>query len=287
MIEINIFTFILLLKNRREYTNALKYFLIQAIGRSVILWRIFFRGGLERGLRDSLLVIRILLKIGLAPFHIWYLTILLRINYINILIIITLQKILPIYIIMLICSHFLKLLNLVFFFNILVIVIIRLKVWGVKIILGVSRVYNCFFILLRISEISVWLGYIIIYFLGLLVLILILRFLGLNQEIVLLKLGGRNKISILFLFFSILNLRGIPPIIGFLGKIIVIQFLIKRRQIFLIGILILCSVYVLYIYIRFCYLNLLNISRKRFLLLRGINELRGLRLIIFLRIIRI
>lgn len=55
------------------------------------------------------------------------------------------------------------------------------------------------------------------------------------------------------LFFNLLSLGGLPPFLGFIPKIIVIQLITINNQLFLLTFIVLITLITLYFYIRLCY----------------------------------
>ena len=71
-----------------------------------------------------------------------------------------------------------------------------------------------------------------------------------------LKFNNILFIEIIILFFSFLSLGGVPPILGFIGKIIVIQAILIKMNLVLIIVLIVGSVIILFFYFCFIYKNI-------------------------------
>jgi NADH:ubiquinone oxidoreductase subunit 2 (subunit N) len=95
IIEFNLIIFIPLLLNthlKNSSLTALKYFIPQAIGSILILFFIILGNQKSENLlflNNHLLSIGIILKIGLIPFHSWFVSLITKVNFINIFLLIT------------------------------------------------------------------------------------------------------------------------------------------------------------------------------------------------------
>nr|YP_010555941.1 NADH dehydrogenase subunit 2 [Comatella stelligera]UYR95509.1 NADH dehydrogenase subunit 2 [Comatella stelligera] len=258
---ISIIPIILSNQNRRNIEASIKYFIIQAIAASLLLNATlinFWNNGswlITNPLNifsNQIITIALLLKIGLAPFHFWYPEVLQGINLINGLLLTTWQKIAPIIIIFNIINN----LNI----NILTfcsITSILLGAWGGlnqthtrKIIAFSSITHIGWIILISIYNINLSLLMFLIY-----IIINLSIFISLiNNNI--LNIANSNKNNIInpwnasTLSLSLLSLGGLPPLTGFLNKILALNILINNN-IFLSTIpLIISSLISLFFYIR-------------------------------------
>ena len=67
-----------------------------------------------------------------------------------------------------------------------------------------------------------------------------------------------NKKNLIVFLIGFLRLGGSPPFLGFYAKILVVQVLLSHGQVFIMGILVISSVFLLYVYMRFFYYMVTN-----------------------------
>lgn len=113
------------------------------------------------------------------------------------------------------------------------------------------------FLLALLNKKFLWFTYFIFYFFIIINVILIFNKFNLNfiNQIYIIKF---NKIVIIFLFFNILSIGGLPPFLGFFPKILII---IRLKNYLLIFLIIICTLITLYFYLRLIY-SLLLINFK-------------------------
>lgn len=269
ILELNLLSFIPLItinKSKLESEAAVKYFLAQSLASAIFLLRtasillafnLFFSN-------NSILIFisfRLLLKIGAAPFHIWFPQVIRDSSWFNCIILTTWQKIIP----LLILSQTLLLNSLI----ITLIASTNALVGGMggilqtqlNTLIAYSSIGHLRWILAIINKSHyTLLTYFIIYITTTAIIILILNSTNtysIKQITTPTILDSTLKYLILFLLLSI---AGLPPFTGFIPKIIVIITLIQEAPLLLL-ILILGS----FINISY-YLNIiinLIISRKK------------------------
>lgn len=268
-LELNMLSFIPILNsNKNILTNeaSLKYFLIQAVASiificSAISNTLFF--SLFNNTNFSLhtvffINIALLLKLGAAPFHAWFISIINGISWINCFLLITWQKITPLCILTyLIFNH--KLLILISSLSLLVGSIGGLNQTQLKKILAFSSVNHLgwiftsmilnknlfslyFFLYIFINAIIVWTSNL--------------------YKINSIKHIFTLNITWLFIL-RIFSLGGLPPFLGFLPKLLILQALISKN-LFLSFTLVITTLVTLFYYLRLTYISiLLNNSQSK------------------------
>lgn len=198
--------------------------------------------------------ISLIIKIGLFPFHMWVIFISKKLNWINNLVIITWQKIIPILILIKTILNFLA--YHLILLSIITTSIILISTLLIKPILILSSISNSSWIIAPILNqplISmVYWGF------YLLLLYPIIKWI-LKHTYNNISLTHRIKIKYIFLF---LRLGGIPPLIGFYCKWIVFKSIIEQKsQSFNMLAFIFSACINFFIYISICYKNM-TISKK-------------------------
>lgn len=250
-LELNIIRVIPILSysNQIKREVGIKYFLIQSCGSFLLL----FRGlNLLNSIRFILgLRIALLIKIGAAPFHFWFPNIAESVNWFQLYLLRTLQKLSPLVLLFYSLTKDSKVL-------IILSILIRGAIGAVgginemflRKILAFSSINHLGWILIPLLEINrVFLVYFLIY------CILILRvFFLLNRlEVFHLNQLYRIRVSVIRgvrLFVRILSLGGIPPLIGFFPKWILLQEIASIGGLFCIYFILCSSVITLFFYIR-------------------------------------
>lgn len=210
------------------------------------------------------MIIATILKIGRAPIHYWIPIIIDRLNWIKIFLLLTWQKINPLIILYYILN--IKIFNIFIFISIIIRTLSRLNYYSLKKIISFSSINQLRWIILSINFNKLINIYILFYFYLIWIIIKLFKFINLNNINQIYNLILKNKFLLIFLFFNIISLAGLPPFLGFFPKIIII---IKINNYLIIFIILIFSIIILFIYLRIIYsiimLNSLklNIFKKK------------------------
>ena len=289
-LELNILAFLPIISNQGvwAFENTIKYFLVQSVASIIFLSSRIMVNFLPSYFSD-VGTISILLKLGAAPLHRWFISILKTCSLTVLFFLSTIQKILP----LLVCFNLWLKSWILVLFSVITFILILLSTPGIiniNKILGVSSVMNLIWFLLSTqTSYLVFFLFFIIYTTILYCLILILFNLIVTRFY---ELGGvsvRLKTLLVYLFMS---LGGMPPFLGFLGKICVLkENMYSMDSVFLVS-LVLASLRVLYLYISrsFFFLCMVpyqkisipqnKISYQRIVILGGIVLVNYVRLLV-------
>nr|WVH44980.1 NADH dehydrogenase subunit 2 [Tipula legalis] len=267
-LEINLLSFIPLMMN---YNNlmaseaSLKYFLVQALASSVLLFSVIlmmFSINMNWYFNEfnSMYLVMInsclLLKMGAAPFHFWFPGVMEGLNWTNNFILMTWQKIAPLMLI----SYFIipSMFILFAFFSVFMGSIGGLNQTSLRKIMAFSSINHLGWMLAAmLSNENLWEFYFTIYtFLSLTILMLLnlLKISHINQTFFIMN----NNPLIKFLMLTLLlSLGGLPPFLGFMPKWLVIQYLSMNNNILLMIMMVCLTLITLYYYIRICYASFL------------------------------
>nr|YP_009443900.1 NADH dehydrogenase subunit 2 [Speleketor irwini]ATU07121.1 NADH dehydrogenase subunit 2 [Speleketor irwini] len=258
-LEINLMSFIAIIANNSNILlneSSMKYFLIQALASIILLLSILIftlNFSLYFNLPEKTLMLMIqlplLIKLGASPFHTWFIDLMKNMNWLNCFILMTWQKLAPLFIITYMTSK-----------SYLIIMIIILSAlvggWGglnqldIKKLLAYSSVNHIAWMLVAsLISLSTLLFYFTFYMI--LNLLVILSFTQMkisfiNQSFILNKMNILTKILLLI---SLLSLGGLPPLLGFLPKWTIINFMMQNNMTFIALTLILSSLLTLYYYL--------------------------------------
>nr|AVN68096.1 NADH dehydrogenase subunit 2 [Blattella vaga] len=262
-LEINLLSFIpIMSSNENIFTTeaSLKYFLVQALASSVLLFLIISKTMMEdmfslvsSSTSSIILTTPLLLKGGAAPFHWWFPSVMEGLNWSNCFILMTLQKITPLILI----SYSMKMSAFYTFVIIMSVIVGSIGGYNqisIRKILTYSSINHMGWMLsaMLLGE-NLWSMYFLIYsFLTMTIILIISPFQisFINQTFL---INNDNPIMKFLLFTSLLSLGGLPPFLGFLPKWLIIQSMMNNNLSFMITIMVVVSLITLYYYLRISY----------------------------------
>lgn len=198
-------------------------------------------------------LVAILIKLGAAPFHAWVPRIVESLSWIVLFILLTVQKLNPLFILFTwdffsffrIKIVFLAILSSLVLGSFLGLIQVR-----VRMLLIFSSINHIGWILSAfIFGLKLTFFYFFVYILLLRAIVFPLSKFNL-QHVNQLASHSLGVVWAPFLFFNLLSLGGLPPFLGFLPKWLVLQQIINGNFFFLSLVIILCSLLVLYFYLR-------------------------------------
>nr|YP_010946830.1 NADH dehydrogenase subunit 2 [Rhabdoblatta marginata]WGO57587.1 NADH dehydrogenase subunit 2 [Rhabdoblatta marginata] len=262
-LEINLLSFIPLMSNSNNiFTTeaALKYFLIQALASSILLFIVISKSLIESiftiinpSITSIMISTPLLMKSGAAPLHWWFPSVMEGLSWNNCFILMTIQKISPLMLI----SYMINFNSFMTFIIILSVMIGAIGGYNqtsIRKILTYSSINHMGWMLtaMLMGE-NMWILYFTIYsFLTLTIIMIIHPFQisFINQTHL---INNDNKIMKFLLFSSLLSLGGLPPFLGFLPKWMIIQFMVMNWSMIVITLMVVFSLITLYYYLRISY----------------------------------
>nr|YP_009170142.1 NADH dehydrogenase subunit 2 [Panulirus cygnus]ALE28933.1 NADH dehydrogenase subunit 2 [Panulirus cygnus] len=253
-LELNLMSFIPLMTSKKSELSceaALKYFLIQAVGSALVIFSAPLLIGSQ--MFYSSILLALLLKVGAAPFHFWLPAIVDGLNWIQLIVLMTVQKAAPMFLITLIpnSSFFYYILMSAAMLSSLIGSVGGLNQTSLRKILAFSSINHIGWMLASMTTgESSWLIYFIFY----MVISSSICLLFNHQQLFWLPDLVMGKASLpytnLLNSFSLLSLGGLPPFTGFIPKWIVIESLSCKAMILPLLVLIVSSLITLYFYLR-------------------------------------
>lgn len=223
IIEINTILFLsILCSSSAGRKRIIKYFIIQAAASITIVLSVLL---VSSNTTFSLLLAQgsLVIKLGAIPGHIWYISIIQDLKWLNIFILSTIQKIIPLRILSRLSPHF----------AITVFILIsRLggllgtKSRSIKRLLAYSGVLNVGWLLGSTMSINSFLFFFLCYFFTIRGVVHILSS---NESALMLdSKSGFSSADTIFIGALLLSLAGLPPFINFWAKLLVLKVIIFR-----------------------------------------------------------
>lgn len=263
-LEINLVSFIPLIYVKNNYyssESSIKYFIIQRIRSIVLLFGIIILS-FDLIINQSIIIMNcsLIAKLGIAPFHIWLPGVIEGLRWINCLILSTWQKIGTLILISYIIVN--RIIIIPSIISLIIGSFGGINQNSIKKLIAYSSINNIGWIIIGITiRFSLWINYFVIYIFivfNLIYLFMKIEINYLNQFIVNLFYSPL-KINISIILFSF---GGLPPILGFLPKLIVIKSLIVNSITIILIIIIITSLITLFYYIRISILIIIINSIK-------------------------
>nr|UQJ75209.1 NADH dehydrogenase subunit 2 [Allotermes cf. paradoxus] len=260
-LEINLMSFIPLMSSQENiFTTeaSLKYFIIQALASSVLLFLVVMKAlispNLSTGLSiyEHVIMVPLLLKMGAAPLHWWFPSVMEGLSWTNCLLMMTVQKAAP----MMLTSYLMSI-DLPTMMIILTSVVIGsvggMNQTSIRKILTYSSINHTGWMLMALlGGSNLWALYFLVYSLLTTTVTTITKLFNISFINQTMTFNGEKMIKYM-MFTSLLSLGGLPPFIGFLPKWTVIQMMITNELNFIMTLMVVMSLATLYYYLRMCY----------------------------------
>uniref|UniRef100_UPI0030028C17 NADH dehydrogenase subunit 2 n=1 Tax=Limassolla uncata TaxID=3019672 RepID=UPI0030028C17 len=256
-LEISMISFIPLMVSKKIISaeSSIKYFIVQSVSSSLLMLGMLImimKGGYNY---DYMVKSSLLMKMGVAPFHNWILTVIEGLKPHMMFIMLTINKVAPITIM----SYMLSSMILLICLNALMASIMSINQNSVKKLLTYSSIMNMSFVLIIIKLNLMWTVYFLLYS----ILLLMMTILMINFKIIYMNqiIMTNNKMSSNILIWMImLSMGGMPPLVGFSIKYMVLQVMINTKMYLTLSIMILASLIMMMVYLRLTFISMMNSS---------------------------
>ena len=256
-LELNILRFLPIISSKEnvEIENSIKYFLIQRWASITFLIRFFFFFVVNNNF-FILINLRLFIKLGISPFHSWFISILKTSSLNTLFILSTLQKIIPLIIILNTKVNSILILIVIFLTLIFILSLLPSTI-NIKKVLALSSINNIIWLIIStLFSLKIILLFITVYIYILLGVVIIYNFYSLSVFNQINSIVFLDKFSILMIFIS---LGGMPPLLGFLSKMLILKILISNFiRMVLVFIIVMSSLLLLYFYLSRIYFYLTN-----------------------------
>nr|QHN89260.1 NADH dehydrogenase subunit 2 [Aphis aurantii] len=259
-LELNLFSIIPILNFKSSIYSieaTMKYFLIQAFASILLLIFLINKNFYFFNNSNILIMMPLLMKLSLMPFHLWLPSMMEGLNWTSCLLMMTWQKISPLIMI----SYLNTNKNLIFLITLISMnSMFGLNQNSMRKILAMSSINNSTWMLFAILlNNKLWMNYFLIYSMLNFLIIKILNNYKINyiNQLKFFNLNFFFKLNMMMLIFSIM---GLPPMIGFLMKWMLIKTLIYNHMYLIMMMLIMLTILNLFFYIKMSYFMLFNFN---------------------------
>nr|WRY72500.1 NADH dehydrogenase subunit 2 [Zyginella mandali] len=258
-LEIMLVSFMPIMISSKMITSqsTTQYFIIQSVSSTLLMVGVMLMVVKGDYNYSYLINTSLLIKMGVAPFHSWVLTVIEGLNYFAMFLLLTVMKIAP----LMLLSYSMKSISLIIIITMMVGSVMGLNQNSLKKLIGYSSIYNMGLLISLLKFNIMWMLYLTVYSITLSMLML-----NINKE----KIKFINQMIIkefsinkkLSLWLNMLSMGGMPPLLGFTIKFMVIQILMTNNFMIMLVMMILSSLLVMFFYLRMTFLSIMNFSSQ-------------------------
>nr|QBZ38160.1 NADH dehydrogenase subunit 2 [Purohita sinica] len=259
LMEINLFMFIPIMSKNKVTNQSIKYFILQSFSSYLLIFSILMMSIFDSSWNNSMFTsVALLIKIGMAPFHMWIPEIMKMISWNECFILSTLIKITPMILMNKLCSF--KLIILPISLSLIMGSLSGFNQTSLKKIMAFSSVFNMSWMLTSFYlKKKILLIFISIYFL---LTFKIMKFFKINSMVYVNQINHLNLENKMKINLMMLSMMGLPPLMGFLPKWFILKELSNKSN-FISMCMILTSLMSIFMYIQMNSISLMNLSYKK------------------------
>nr|YP_010945299.1 NADH dehydrogenase subunit 2 [Japanagallia malaisei]WMI45366.1 NADH dehydrogenase subunit 2 [Japanagallia malaisei] len=253
-LEISIMSIMPMISNKNFLSSeaSVKYFMIQSISSSMMMLGVLLLLINSKIEYQIILTSSMMFKMGVAPFHNWILEMIESVELMVMFLLLTIMKIAPLNML----SYLMFKNNLFICMSLLIGSMLGLTQTSMRKMMCYSSIFNLSFILASISMNSIWWLYMMIYSTMLIMILLLMNKMNINY-INQLSLN-ENKMSLkMNMWLAMLSMGGMPPMMGFMLKLMIIQMMMMNKEFLLSIIMIVSSTLVMFYYLRMSFISIL------------------------------
>nr|QXJ42362.1 NADH dehydrogenase subunit 2 [Euprymna scolopes] len=255
-LELNLMSFLPLMNIKGKMLEAeasMKYFIIQSMSSSVLIfgsimmyiynlsWYTMFNN-----MVTNLILLSLVLKLGGAPMHFWLPNISKQMSWSILFMLLTWQKLAPLFMLSLVNSNF-TLIMIISMLSTLIGSMMALNQTNLQLIITYSSISHLGWMT---SMILINNSLTLFYFINYIIISIPLMHL-ISSEIGnhMFMLTQKNNINNMIIISMILSLAGLPPLLGFMSKLIMLIFMVNMKLFILCLFLLLGTLISLYFYL--------------------------------------
>nr|URX53085.1 NADH dehydrogenase subunit 2 [Cryptotermes austrinus] len=269
-LEINLMSFIPLMSSQENiFTTeaSLKYFIIQALASSVLLFLVVMEilinqnPMVSKDIHEYVIMTPLLLKMGAAPLHWWFPSVMEGLSWENCLLMMTVQSAAP----MMLISYLMKpspLILMIVLMSVTVGAMGGMNQTSLRKILTYSSINHTGWMLMALlGGSNLWVLYFTVYSLLTMAVTTTAKLYNISFINQTTSMSSKSATKFI-LFTTLLSLGGLPPFIGFLPKWTVIQMMITNNLSSIMTMMVVMSLATLYYYLRMCYSSLIILHNE-------------------------
>nr|QDI93375.1 NADH dehydrogenase subunit 2 [Quernocoris caliginosus] len=268
-LEMNLMSFVPLISTTKNTFNSqgvMMYFLIQSLGSVMfimfILTNKYMFIYLNSDLIKNLVLITMMIKMGMPPFHLWFPEIMNKVKWTMCMMLMTWQKIAPMYIMSMVITLN-KTSILVICISAITGAIGGLNQTSTRKIMAYSSINHMSWMVACAATFKKsWLTYMMIYSIMMLMTSMMMHeynIMFINQMNIFLK----KKMDKIIIIFMLMSIGGLPPFLGFIPKWITIQYMISTNEFIALTIMAISSLITLSYYLRMSSTMNMNMSHSQ------------------------
>nr|YP_010381709.1 NADH dehydrogenase subunit 2 [Augilina tetraina]UDL72084.1 NADH dehydrogenase subunit 2 [Augilina tetraina] len=269
--EINMISFLpIITKTKKMKDQSMKYFIIQSLSSLTMLLSMIMNLKIKTPINfENLLMLSLMMKMGMIPFHMWIISLMEKLTWMNCLMMNTIQKLTPTLIIPQMIN--LKLTLMPMMLSLLFAPIMMLKTNSMKKIISYSSIYNSPWMVysMFISKKMFLMSFSIYMFLNL----MLMKKMKSYNIMFLNQITEKNLLTKLNLTINMISMSGMPPMLGFFPKWMILN---KMNDLsYLISMTMMISTIIsTFIYMKILSSTLMNqTTKKKFFKKKDFNEL--------------
>nr|YP_010849306.1 NADH dehydrogenase subunit 2 [Krisna quadrimaculosus]WGG89446.1 NADH dehydrogenase subunit 2 [Krisna quadrimaculosus] len=242
--EINLMSFLPLISMKSILNSefSIKYFIIQSLGSMLIMMSLMMIM-MKLNNFNSIMNCSLIMKLGSVPFHNWVVSTIDGLSYESILILSTIMKLSP----LIMLSYTKENLMVFVYLSMLIGSINGLNQSSMKKLLTFSSIFNLSMMIYSLPMNLLWIQMMMIYSLMMTSIMIIMTKFKINymNQMIMIE---KNNLKKLMLTFCMISLGGLPPLMGFQIKVMMMDLMLKNNEYIMIINLILTSMLTMYYY---------------------------------------
>nr|WRQ18147.1 NADH dehydrogenase subunit 2 [Dryodurgades tortilis] len=232
--------------------SSVKYFIFQSISSTMMMLGVLLLLTNSKIEYQMILTSSMMLKMGVAPFHNWLLEMAEGLELTALFLLLTIMKMAPLNML-----SYLSLKNNMFImFSLITGSVFGLNQNSMRKVMCYSSIFNMGFVLSVISQNSIWWLYMALYSIMLMMVLFLMKKMKIfymNQ----ITLNENKMMLKLNIWMAMLAMGGMPPMMGFMMKLMVIQTMMMNKEFMISIIMIMSSIIVMYYYLRMSFISIM------------------------------
>nr|UPL65959.1 NADH dehydrogenase subunit 2 [Hyalopeplus sp.] len=254
--EINLMSFIpFMFKNKNNYLSqsSMMYFLMQSLASIIFIMMILLNNYMfimkMNNWEMNVIMMTMMMKMGMPPFHMWFPEIMTKISWKLCMMLMTWQKVAPLYILSMIMENNLFMMSMTLLSTIIG-AIMGLNHTSTRKIMAYSSINHMgWMVACMMMNKKMWMMYLIMYS----VMVILTSMLMNKHNIMFINQFNMTNMSMMektSLLIMMLSMGGMPPFLGFIPKWMTIKYMIMSNETLLLLMMMMASLVTMSYYMR-------------------------------------